>query len=297
MTDVPTPSRRGFFGTLTRIGLLRIFVMGFILVTCIGLTMAFHGEYSLRRTPLPYSPIVDYGGTAILCLGLVGVYALLVRLFERRWPAEARPAPGWTVLGIAFGLGLFCAVYALLTMMGVAHFDGVNGFAKIGPVFLMALISGVGEELMFRGVLFRVLEDSLGTTIALIFSAAVFGLLHGANHGATLVSTIAIAVEAGGLLAAAYAWSRSLWLVFGLHFAWNFTEGGMFGAAVSGGAAKGVLNFPLSAKAPILLTGGEFGPEASVVAVIICTSLAALFVVLAIRAGKWRGLRFRPLLG
>ncbi len=297
MHDEPRPPRRGFFGTLTRIGLLRIFVMGFVLVTGVGLTMAFHGEYSRHRMALPYSPIIDYAVTGLLCLGLVGLYALLVRLFERRWPTEARPAPGLALLGLAIGFGLFCAVYAVLSVMGVAHFGGINGFAGIGTVFLMALISGFGEELVFRGVVFRVLEDSLGTTLALVLSAALFGLMHGANPGATAVSTLAIAVEAGGLLAAAYVWSRSLWLVIGLHCAWNFTEGGVFGAAVSGGAMKGVLNFPLSAKAPILLTGGQFGPEASVVAMIICTSLAAVFVVLAVKRGEWRGLRFKPLLG
>ena len=162
-------------------------------------------------------------------------------------------------------------------------------------MFLIALVSGIAEELVFRGVLFRLLEDSFGTTVALVLSAAVFGLLHGANPGATLVSTVAIAVEAGVLLAAAYAWSRSLWLVMGLHFAWNFTEGGIFGAAVSGGAMKGVLNFPLSAQAPALLSGGRFGPEASVVAVGVCFALAAVFMVLAARAGHWRPVRFKLL--
>ena len=150
MHDETRPPRRGVFGTLTRIGLLRLFVMGFVLVTGIGLTMAFHGEYSRHRMALPYSPIIDYGVTGLLCLGLVGLYALLVRLFERRWPTEARPAPGLALMGLAIGFGLFCAVYAVLSLMGVAHFAGFNGFAGIGTIVLMALISGVGEELVFR---------------------------------------------------------------------------------------------------------------------------------------------------
>ena len=297
MTDDIRPARRGALATIGRISILRILFMGVVLMAGEGLIFAFHFEYGKRHIALPYSLAADYGVSAVLCVGLIGAYALLVRWLERRWPAEARPSAAWTVLGIVCGVGLFCAVYGVLTGLGVAHFEGMNGFAGVWPVFLIALVSGIAEELVFRGVLFRLLEDSFGTTAALILSAAVFGLLHGANPGATLVSTLAIAVEAGALLAAAYAWSRNLWLVMGLHFAWNFTEGGIFGAAVSGGAMKGVLNFPLSTHAPVLLTGGNFGPEASVVAVAVCFALAVVFMVLAARAGHWRGARFRLLVG
>ena len=296
MPDDIRPARPNVLATIGRIGLLRILFMAMALLIGEGLIFIVHAGYGQGHIALPYSPVVDYGACAVLSMGLIGVYALLVRWLERRWPAEVRPSLGWAVLGVAFGVGLFCAVYGVLTALGVAHFEGINGFAGVWPMFLIALVSGIAEELVFRGVLFRLLEESFGTTAALILSAAVFGLLHGANPGATLVSTVAIAVEAGVLLAAAYAWSRNLWLVMGLHFAWNFTEGGIFGAAVSGGAMKGVLNFPLSPQAPVLLSGGKFGPEASVAAVAVCLGLAVVFMVLAARAGHWRGARFRLLL-
>ena len=295
MTDERMPARRGALATIARISILRILLMGVTLMAGEGMIFAFHFEYAKGHTALPYSAVADYGVSALLSVCLIGAYALLVRWLERRWPIEAQPSLGWPALGIAFGLGLFCAVYGVLTALGVARFDGVNGFSGVWPVFLIALVSGIAEELVFRGALFRLLEDSFGTTAALILSAAVFGLLHGANPGATLISTLAIAVEAGALLAAAYAWSRNLWLVMGLHFAWNFTEGGIFGAAVSGGAMKGVLKFPLSSQAPVLLTGGQFGPEASVVTVVVCFTLAVALMILAVRAGNWRGARFRLL--
>ncbi len=92
-----------------------------------------------------------------------------------------------------------------------------------------------------RGVLFRIVEESLGSWIALALSAALFGALHAFNPGATLTSSIAIALEAGVLLAAVFMVTRRLWMVIGLHTAWNFTEGGVFGASVSGGDAHGML--------------------------------------------------------
>jgi uncharacterized protein len=194
-------------------------------------------------------------------------------------------------LGAVIGFGLFCSIFALL---GVASWHEVNGYGAVIPALIVSLIAGIGEELVFRDVLFRIFEDGFGTTVAMITTAALFGLLHAGNPGATPLSTIAIALEAGLLLAAGYAWSRNLWFVLGLHFAWNFAEGGIFGAPVSGGAMKGILSMPLSASAHDSVTGGAFGPEASVVAV--CLGMTLVFAIAAIRARRWRAFSFRLLL-
>lgn len=302
MTDVTArdiaspPARRRLWGTIRRIGLLRLFVMGFILLTAFGFTMAFHFEYRHGHMGFAYSPAVDWAGTVSLCLGLLALYALLARLFEARWPSEARPRPGLLGLGALIGVGLFCTVYAIYTVTGVASFQGFNGFKGVDQVLLVAIIAGFGEEILFRGVVFRVLEESVGTLVALILSAALFGLMHAGNPGATTFSTVAIALEAGGMLAAAYIWSRSLWLPIGIHLAWNFTQGGIFNQPISGHPATGLLNFPLAVKAGPLITGGAFGPEASIVSLAVCVSLGVAFSVLAIRAGRWRQPRLRLLL-
>lgn len=267
--------------------------MGFILLIALGFTLAFHFEYLKGHMGLAYSPAIDWAGTLSLCLGLMGLYALLVRLFEARWPSEAKPQPRLLGFGALIGVGLFCTVYAIYAATGVASFKGVNGFSGVGEVLLVAIIAGFGEEILFRGVVFRMLEESFGTLMAMTLSAALFGLMHAGNHGATTFSTVAVALEAGGMLAAAYVWSRSLWLPIGIHLAWNFTQGGIFSAPISGGATTGLLNFPLSAKARPLITGGAFGPEASIVSLGVCVSLGAVFSILAIRVGRWRQLRFR----
>ena len=295
-TIAMTPRHRGFWGTVRRIGLVRLVVMGFILLTALGFTLAFHFEYLHGHMAFAYRPIVDWAGTLGLCLGLMGLYALLVRLFERRWPSEAWPRLDLLGWGALLGVGLFCTVYAIYAVMGVASFQGVRGFNGVGEVLLVAIIAGFGEEILFRGVVFRVLEESLGTFLALSLSAALFGFMHAGNHSATTFSTVAVALEAGGMLAAAYVWSRSLWLPIGIHLAWNFTQGGIFSEPISGGAASGLLNFPLSPKAGVLITGGAFGPEASIVSLGGCVRLGLVFAVLAIRAGRWRKLKFRLLL-
>ena len=110
MSDEDRPARRGVVATVGRISILRILFMGIALLIGEGLIFAFHGAYGGGHIAIPYSALADYGVSALACFSLVGVYALLVRWLERRWPREARPSTGWTLLGVVVGVGLFCAV-------------------------------------------------------------------------------------------------------------------------------------------------------------------------------------------
>jgi hypothetical protein len=242
------------------------------------------------------SDLLALASAGALSLVLLVLYALLVRLLERRSASEISLLPGAPLAlgGAILGLTLFVLVYLVFAALGIAHWDGTYTLLGLAPAVALALGSGVGEELVFRGGIYRVLEDSFGTLIALVLSAALFGLIHGANPGATTLSTVAIALEAGALLALAYAATRNLWFPIGLHFGWNFTEGGVFGAAVSGTHIQGATAIPLSG--PDLLTGGAFGPEASLVAVAVCLAAALGLAIITVRTGRWRKLRFKLLL-
>ncbi|HVV63896.1 MAG TPA: CPBP family intramembrane glutamic endopeptidase [Rhizomicrobium sp.] len=224
-------------------------------------------------------------------LALLVLYWLLVRSMEHRPALELslRKAPALIPLGVLVGAGLFASTIAVLALMGVAYVDGFAPERSLVAATNMAILAGVGEELVFRGALFRICEEMFGTLVALLVSAALFGAIHLANPGATPASGAAIALEAGLLLAACYAAARSLWLPIGLHFGWNFAESGIFGSVVSGNAFKGLFHTTLSG--PETLTGGRFGPEASAVAVAICALAALAFLLVAVRRGEWVGLR------
>lgn len=275
---------------LAPIRLLAFFVV--LLAAYVGVQLAQKQISSM--TPAQGRVIIDAVVALALSAALFGVYTLLVRWLERREPTELATSPGipLAIGGAALGFALFCIVYAILWAMGVARWNGVARLGGLIAPVLGAIIAAVGEELAIRGGVFRILEEMLGTAAALILSAGLFGLLHAFNHGATTVSTLAIALEAGVLLGAAYAVSRNLWLPIGLHFGWNFTEGGIFGAVVSGGTTgTRVISMPLSGRE--LLTGGAFGPEASVIAVLVCLAAALVLIALTIRRGHWVPLSFR----
>jgi len=222
----------------------------------------------------------------VMAAGVLGIYQAYVRLVERRAVAELAPAGlvRYSARGILIGAGLFCATMLLLRLAGAWSYAGLTAPAVLVYPFVGSVVAAIQEEILIRGLLFRILEESLGSWTALAISAAIFGLLHAFNPGASVVSTAAIALEAGVLLAAAYMYTRSLWFVMGLHFGWNFSEGGVFATSVSGGKTVGVIGVTFAG--PDLLTGGKFGPEASLLAVLICLAAGIAFIILARRSGR-----------
>jgi membrane protease YdiL (CAAX protease family) len=231
------------------------------------------------------------GGWQSLAVGIcvaaifVALYALFCRFIERR-PVIELALPGAVIelgAGLATGLVLFSAVVAVIAALGGYSVVGTHGWGVLIPVLGISIASGFSEEIVFRGWFFRLVERSLGTWIALALSAALFGALHLGNPNASLLAGAAIALEAGIMLAAIYLITRRLWAAIGVHAAWNFAQGGIYGIPVSGGAMDGVLVPRISG--PDLLTGGAFGAEASLPAIIVATAFGIVMLVIAWRRG------------
>ena len=172
----------------------------------------------------------------------------------------------------------------IIALLGGYSVGGTESVTVLAAPVLMALGSAVTEELLVRGVVFRLLEESVGSWAALLISAALFGSLTSEIHTLPCGAATAIAIEAGMMLAAAYMVTRRLWLPIGIHAAWNYTQGGVFGVAVSGAAMKGFLRGTL--RGPAWLSGGPFGTEASAVAVVVCGAVSVLFLAKAVRSGN-----------
>jgi uncharacterized protein len=218
---------------------------------------------------------------------IFAVYFGFVRLIERRHVTELSLsyALGELAGGILLGTLLFSSTIAILWAFGFYQVSRLNEWRVVSEWLLIGMISGVFEEILVRGILFRITEEYLGTWISLGISALVFGALHLANPNATLWAGLAIAIEAGILLAGAYVHTRRLWVPIGIHFAWNFVQGGIFGVAVSGIESRGLLDATLNG--PLLLSGGEFGAEASIFAVLVCLSAGCYYVWKSYNQGKF----------
>jgi membrane protease YdiL (CAAX protease family) len=218
---------------------------------------------------------------------IVLAYWLLARVVERRRLVELAPARAapHLLIGLVGGALGFSLIVATLWALGAFVVDGVNHDVDwTGPILVMGVGAGVGEEIISRGVLFRIVEEGLGTWAALLVSAGVFGGLHIWNPNATPWSALAIALEAGLLFGLLYHVTRSLWACMGAHAAWNIAQGPFYGIPVSGFEQRGLLASHM--QGPDWLTGGPFGAEASVVALGICSIVTAACLAVAVRRGS-----------
>ncbi len=120
---------------------------------------------------------------------------------------------------------------------------------------------------------------------ALIPTSVLFGAWHLLNPDASLWGAAVIALSAGPVLGAAYVATRSLWLPIGLHFGWNFAASGIFSTEVSGNdTQQGLLD--ASTSGPTLISGGEFGPEASLYTLVFWALVTVGLLWLARRRGQ-----------
>jgi membrane protease YdiL (CAAX protease family) len=221
-----------------------------------------------------------------LALGALLGYYSFVRIVERRPVVEllSRGCLREAVAGAAIGVVLFSAVIGILFLLGSYSATAAKASSTVIPALMAAVMAGVTEELLIRAVAFRILESWLGSWLALSASAVLFGLMHFPNPEATALSSVAIALEAGVMLGAAYMVTRRVWLAIGIHIAWNFTQSGIFGVPTSGVDSAGYLEGHLHGTS--ILSGGAFGPEASIVAVAVCLAVGLYFIRLASANGN-----------
>ena len=235
-------------------------------------------QIAIHLVPNRHNAILVMLFALLIAISAYYAYFLFVRIIEKREMIEISQngAIRELLFGSLIGGGLMVIVIGVMWVFGFYKVDGLNNWKVVIPFLALGITSGVFEEILFRGVLFRISESSLGTWYALLISVFFFGFAHIFNPNATLFSALAIALEAGILLSAAYLMTRRLWLAIGIHFAWNFVQGGIFSVAVSGGTSVGLLRG--TTNGPVILTGGAFGAEASIIALVICSATGAFMV-------------------
>lgn len=264
---------------VSRFPLTRLIVLG-------GVMFYFMGWAETRLEAFFDRPFLNIPIQIGLGLAAIALYVAYGRFMERRAVTELAMrglAREWAI-GAACGAGLYTASAVTLMILGIYKVEGLNPLMFLLPNLAMAIKTGNFEELIFRGILFRSVEAVFGSWTGIVVSSLVFGLIHLLNPGATIGGAIYICVEAGLLLAAAYLVTRRLWICMGFHMAWNYFQSAVFSGAVSGTAAQpGLLKATIDG--PELLTGGSFGMEHSVVALVYCTSVGVILLMIAIRRG------------
>lgn len=265
---------------ILRSPLVRLVLLGGMLFFMLG----FNNGFMLLFKDSP--PFAIASTIAMASLALL-IYAAYARFIEGR-PVDELSLPGmgreWAI-GAGVGASLYAICVLILILLGIYRIEGFNPWTFVIPAVAVALSSGIFEELLFRGVLYRSVEDMFGSWVSLVVSSLVFGLVHLSNPAATLTGALFISVEAGLLLAAAYMLTRRLWMSIGFHMAWNYTQSAIFSGVVSGGVSEpGLIRSNI--RGPEILTGGSFGLESSVLAFAVCTATGIVMLFMAVRRGK-----------
>jgi len=145
------------------------------------------------------------------------------------------------------------------------------GWETILFTIALILLGSAGEEVLFLGYGFQMLLCVWGPFTTIFAVGALFGALHGANPNSTWLA-LANTTGFGVLFGYAFLRSGDLWLPIGLHFGWNFTLP-LFGVNVSGLTMK-VTSYDMQWTVGSLWSGGEYGPEGSILTTIVLVTLA-----------------------
>jgi len=260
--------------------LTKIIVGVSLMVGAVAL-VEWSGRSLLAKTQLSESSrniIVAIVESAIALL----TYVFLFRVYETRKIDELRTGAFWknAVIGFATGFALQSIFILIIYLTGNYSLIRINPVSSLLPCFAAALTAGFVGEIVIRGISFRLIEEKLGTVLTLIICVVFFAIMHLNAKGASVLSVSSTAIEAGLLFSAGYIFSRSLWLPIFLHFAWDFTEPGVFGG-INPGITVNQSWLASKIDGPLILTGGQLGPQNSIQSLVLCTIASLVFLRMA----------------
>jgi membrane protease YdiL (CAAX protease family) len=266
-------------------------IIGFVVIIAVNEPLLGLLSYFFRLGQV--IPIVRYTVIPIIIITFILTsYIVIYRYLEKRKITEISTHNIGKYLLFGLLLGLLVPSLSIL----VAYLRGeyiILSISNLTDIFLRDLTISIGfgiagavfEEVLFRGVLFRLIEEKLGSYIALIISSLIFGFLHLMNGNGSLFAGVAISIISI-ILTAAYMYTRNLWFPIAIHFAWNFAERDIFGTVVSGGDPVSTSIIVSQLEGSEWFTGGAWGIEASVQIVVFSLMERIILLVLSHRKGN-----------
>jgi len=262
-------------------------IIGFLVIIAVNEPLLGLLSYFFRLGQI--IPIVRYTAIPIIIISFILIsYIVIYRYYEKRKITELSTHNIGRYLLVGLLLGLILPSLAIF----IAYLRGeyiILSISSLTDVFLrdltisiaFGILTAIYEEVLFRGILFRLIEGKLGSYIALIISSMIFGFGHLMNGNGTFFVVFAISITSI-LITAAYMYTRNLWFPIAIHFAWNFAQGDIFGTAVSGDpVSTSIIVSKLEGSE--WFTGGVWGIEASVQIVIFSWIAGIILLALSHR--------------
>ena len=254
-----------------------------MLAAALAMLLSLALSFALMEALLPKDVRVAWPNLVAALACALGYLAYANRI-ERREVTELSSDGALAEWSRGAGLGVLLGLLTLAPLwgLGVYRIEGFgDGFQLIKQVPEMLLVS-VFEELLIRGVIFRIAEQAWGSRRALVLSTIIFVAAHLPGEISLLGALVTTAASLA--LTAAFQISRRLWLPMGMHFAWNYLFSAVFSVPVSGHEAKGWMQGSMNG--PGWLSGGAYGVEASAIALLVWAVAGALLLRQAHTRGR-----------
>ena len=255
-----------------------------MLAASLAIFLALALSFAVTETLLPRNMSVAWPN-AVAALACALGYLVYAKWVERRTVTELGGSGALIEWAGGAALGVLLGLLTLAPLWGMSVYR-VEGLGDSSPFIKQVpemLLVSVMEEILMRGVVFRIAQQAWGTRRALVLTTLLFVVAHLPGE----ISPVGMLVTAAASLAftAAYQLSGRLWLPMGMHFAWNYLFSAVFSVPVSGHEAQGWLQGSMSG--PDWLSGGAYGVEASAMALFVWSVAAALLLRRAYARGKF----------
>ncbi|VIR25085.1 caax amino protease family [Streptococcus pneumoniae] len=257
---------------------------GISLLALIGLARNFGeaGQNLASYLQTLHQSLTDKTSDFRLILGLLAFGFILNTVF--RWTRKVEKRPIRTLgfyrenflsnllKGFSLGLALFLLTLLGLVVLGQYRLESIhlNPYSLAFVVFTIPfwILQGTAEELVTRAWLIPQLAKRTNLKVAIIISSSLFTLLHLGNPGITFLSAIDLFLF-GVAMSLYLLKTDTIWGIGGIHGAWNFAQGNLFGVLVSGqSSGTSIMRFTPQGNQD-WLSGGSFGIEGSIVSSII----------------------------
>ena len=255
-------------GKIIQFPLVRL-VIAFLFLFPVGLLLVLLHSAALVLLDNSGQVYFSYFLDILSIVGLFYVYLFYTKVVEQRKALEL----SFHKFYIEFGVGALTAflvvsfIVAMLALSGCYRIEGLNSFSNVSFMFVQQMRVGFVEELIFRVILFKLVEEFAGSWIAICVQGVLFGFGHIANPNATIFTSLALIIFFSILFGAGYMITRRIWFIMGIHWSWNFFQAGIFGMPNSGVTQPSLISPVITG--PAWLTGGAWGIEASVLTFIL----------------------------
>ncbi|UCF06075.1 MAG: CPBP family intramembrane metalloprotease [bacterium] len=268
-----------------------IFLMMVVLLVLLFIAFGATGIIGKLIYDDPDNPDAYYDSMLFLLapftLLVVGLWGWMAAYEKRPFWTVGLPVHGWLkkyLLGLLIGFGMLSLIVALMAAAGAVTFDDStarqHGIAGLGSVllFLLAMIvQGGSEEVVIRGWMLQTIGARYRPIVGVIVANSLFVAFHGSIDPIVVINLVLFS-----LFVTFYCFTEgSIWGVCGWHAAWNWSQGYFYGLSVTGHEQVGGTVVDLKTAGTSLLSGGDFGPEASIMCTVVLVAGIAVIIVKA----------------